>query len=234
LQLLFGKWEYAFDMENSLPVRDRIVHSLIDYLKEHGELPKSVYSFCKGLGIEEKEFFTEFSSLEAVEGSFWKGIITKVRSAVESGGEWASFSVKQKLLAFLYAFFEEALHHRSLFLMRIAPLRTTETPVALRGFETEYKSFAESLLRQGTESREVADRGRFNHLYPAGLYLQLRGLIEFNLKDESAGFEQTDAMIEKSVVLAFDLLRTQAIESAVDLAKMMFTASRSTTTSCRA
>lgn len=221
-------------MENSPSVRDRIVAALVDHLKEHGELPKSVFTFCKGLGIEEKEFFTEFSSLDAVEGAFWKGVVTKVRSAVESGGEWASFSVKQKLLAFLYAFFEEGLHHRSLFLLRLSPLRVTDTPVALRGFEAEYKNFAEGLLRQGTESREVADRGRFNHLYPAGLYLQLRGLIEFNLKDESTGFEQTDAMIEKSVVLAFDLLRTQAIESAVDLAKMMFTAARPSSASCRA
>jgi hypothetical protein len=48
-----------------------------------------------------------------------------------------------------------------------------------------------------------------------------RSVLEYFLKDESQGFERTDAFIEKTVEFAFDLLRTQAIDSAADLARFL-------------
>jgi hypothetical protein len=39
--------------------------------------------------------------------------------------------------------------------------------------------------------------------------------------DDSKGFERTDAFVEKSAAVAFDLIRTQALDSAVDLARFL-------------
>jgi hypothetical protein len=68
---------------------------------------------------------------------------------------------------------------------------------------------------------EIAERGRLSALYPEALYLHLRGAIDFNLRDESRGYERTDAFIEKTVAVAFDLLRTQVFDSALDLARFL-------------
>jgi ubiquinone biosynthesis protein COQ9 len=46
-------------------------------------------------------------------------------------------------------------------------------------------------------------------------------VISFLLKDESQRFERTDAFIEKTVAFAFDVIRTQAIDSAFDLARFL-------------
>jgi ubiquinone biosynthesis protein COQ9 len=46
-------------------------------------------------------------------------------------------------------------------------------------------------------------------------------VIAFLLKDESKRFERTDAFIEKTVAFAFDVIRTQAIDSAFDLARFL-------------
>ena len=41
-------------------------------------------------------------------------------------------------------------------------------------------------------------------------------------EDNSPGFEKTDAAIEKSVNLAFDLIGKGAVDSAIDFAKFMY------------
>jgi hypothetical protein len=46
-------------------------------------------------------------------------------------------------------------------------------------------------------------------------------VIDFSLKDDSRGYERTDAFIEKSVAVAFDLIRTQVVDSALDLARFL-------------
>jgi hypothetical protein len=77
------------------------------------------------------------------------------------------------------------------------------------------------LVRQGCESGEIAERGRLAGLYPSALYLLLRSVLDFHVKDTSARFERSDAFVEKSVNLAFDLMRTQAIDSAFDLLRFL-------------
>ena len=59
------------------------------------------------------------------------------------------------------------------------------------------------------------------NVYPEVLYIHWRSVLEYFLKDESTRFERTDAFIEKTVELAFDLLRTQAVDSAADLIRFL-------------
>jgi hypothetical protein len=76
-------------------------------------------------------------------------------------------------------------------------------------------------VAKGVESGEIADRGRLTPLYPEALYFHLRSVIDFYLKDDSKRFERTDAFVEKSAAVAFDVIRTQALDSAVDLARFL-------------
>jgi ubiquinone biosynthesis protein COQ9 len=76
-------------------------------------------------------------------------------------------------------------------------------------------------VRHATATGEIAERGRLGGLYPQALYLHFRAVIDFYVKDTSPRYERTDAFVEKSVTLAFDLLRTQAIDSAFDLLRFL-------------
>jgi hypothetical protein len=53
-------------------------------------------------------------------------------------------------------------------------------------------------------------------------WIQIGFLLMFWKADNSRAFEQTDAAIEKSVNLAFDLIGKGAVDTAFDFAKFLF------------
>jgi len=212
--------------------RDQILQRYIEHLLEHGAPPASVYRFCKDLGIEEKVFFQLFANFHAVEAIYWEEMLDRVIRAVEGGEEWAGFTARQRLLSFLFAFTEESLAHRSLMLVRFGEVGVFSKPPFLRRFAARFKEFAKSLVEEGVENGEVAERGRVSDLYPDGLYIHFRSVIDFHLQDESDQFQRTDAFIEKSVAVAFDLIRTQVLDSAFDLAKFLLPRSMATKGEC--
>lgn len=201
--------------------KDRLIDATVAHWREHGRAPDSVFRLCREVGVEERDFYSAFASLDTVESAYWERLLGRVIGAVEAGPEWAGFTARQRLLAFLYAFFEAALGERSLILLRIAPLRVTDRPAFLRGFEARFERFADQLIAHGRTTGEIADRGRLTRVYPRGLYAHLRACLEFYARDTSEGFERTDAFIEKTVALAFDVARPQAIDSAVDLVRFL-------------
>jgi len=207
-----------------METRERIIQAYCNHLREHGKPPETVFVFCKELALSEREFFTEFPSLEAVESAFWEDLVARVVLAVEAGSEWAGFTARQRLLSFLYAFCEESLDSRSLLLLRLSHIGPMEKPAYLKGFERRFKAFAKSILLHGVSLNEVADRGRLSTLYPEALYLHFRSVVDFHLKDDSRGYERTDAFIEKTVAVAFDFVRTQIFDSSLDLVRFLIPA----------
>jgi len=200
---------------------DEIIDAYGQHLRENGQPPESVFRFCQTLGIEEKDFFHAFGSFEAVENAFWGRMLDRVVRAVQSGPEWPGFSARHQLLAFLYAFAEESLSVRSLMLQRFAKISVVGTPVYLNGFEARFKEFASELIQHGLATQEIASRGIVSSFYPRAFYTHFRSVIDFHLRDTSKNYEKTDAFIEKTVALAFDLVRSQALDSAADLFRFL-------------
>lgn len=202
-------------------LRKKIIEGLISYLLAEGHPPASVTLLCKELGIKDTTFYKEFSSIEAAQKSLWKDWIDLLVETVSSGAEWKSFTAKERYLAFLFAFTQAALEHRSLLLLCFSKPGPHENHSQLAGLKHSFKEFASELVEQGRMSGEIADRGPLTSIYPEVLYLHWRWVLDFYLKDESEGFERTDAFIEKTVGLAFDLFRSQAIDAAADLARFL-------------
>jgi AcrR family transcriptional regulator len=204
-----------------MEIRERIVSTYIHHLREEGKAPESVPRFCRELDLSEREFFGHFSSFDAIEKTFWQELILEVIERVESSEEYGTFDARQRLLTFFFAFNEKALEVRTLMLLRFQHLEIWKKPAWSAGFEEAYREFVKRILDHGRESGEVAGRGRVSNIYPDGFYLVFRSIIDFNMKDDSDGFERTDAFVEKSVNLAFDMVRTQALDSAIDLVRFL-------------
>jgi hypothetical protein len=166
-------------------------------------------------------FFQEFASLESVESAIWGDWISSLTKRLESGAEWKEFSARHRYLTFLFAFTESSLDWRSLMLTRFNHLAHVASPPFLKAFEEHFKVFASDIISHGISTGEIAHRGPLQALYPAVLYIHFRAVISFLLRDESHHFERTDAFIEKTVAFAFDVIRTQAIDSAFDLARFL-------------
>lgn len=204
-----------------MDTHQRILTAYAEHLREHGAAPASVFKFSRELGIEERTFFAEFPNFDAAESALWRGLVDQVARAVTSGSEWEGFSARQRLLTFLFAFTEESLAWRSLLLLRIGKCGPLTRPAHLGGLEEGFKEFIVPVLEHGRSTGEIAGRGALEQAYPDAFFVHFRAVIDFHLRDASAGYERTDAFIEKSVALAFDLLRTQAVDSAFDFAKFL-------------
>jgi hypothetical protein len=224
LKLEFRRIDSRMDesiASETLSLRQRIEAAYLHELKVEGRPPVSVFKFCHHLAISERDFFSEYASLEVVEAHWWRGMLEQVIAAVESGPEWAQFTARQRMLAFLFAFTTAALEHRSLLLLRlghVSPLKAVPQWTAL---EQRYEVFVKELLMHGRLQGEIVSRGPFSAVYPRALRLLLRSVVAFNLKDESAKFERTDAFIEKSVAVLFDLMGRQVLDSGFDLLRFL-------------
>jgi len=202
-------------------IRHRIESAYLHELKAEGRPPVSIFKLCQTLGISERDFFSEYSSLEAVESHWWRHQMDGLILSVENSAEWPSFSARHQMLAFLFAFTTAALEHRSLLLLRLGHANPLTAVPQWSGLEERYEAFTKSVLMHGRQQGEIASRGPVTAVYPKALKLLLRSVVAYNLKDESPKFERTDAFIEKSVTVLFDLMGRQVLDSGFDLLRFL-------------
>jgi AcrR family transcriptional regulator len=202
---------------------EKIKAAYVEALLTTGNRPASVYKFCVDVGISESDFYDHFGSFEGIERSIWKGFADTTVKRVRGDKAFADFSTREKILAFYFTLLEELRANRSFVLLELHSFRKLEiVPSFLKDFKTSFEAFMESILVQGKTSGEVANRPFLDKRYPQLFWLHLGFVIQFWKEDDSAGFEKTDAMIEKSVNLAFDLIGKGAVDSAIDFAKFLY------------
>jgi AcrR family transcriptional regulator len=195
----------------------------IEHVLNNGTPPVSIFKFCADQGITEDEFYTHFGSFEGLERAIWKGFIERTTSRLKADESFVTFSAREKVLAFYYTLFEEFRSSRSYILVQLSHYKKPElVPGFLKDFKSEYETFIESILAAGRTNREVARRPYLEKGYPKIFWLHMGFLLIFWKDDDSAAFEKTDAAIEKSVNLAFDLIGAGALDSAFDFAKFLY------------
>lgn len=200
-----------------------IPRAYIDYVLEHGTRPPSVFKFCTVNGIAEDQFYDQFGSFSGLERRIWKNFISTTILRLKADKTYAAFSAREKILAFYYTLFEELRGSRSFILVQLSQYRKLEiVPEFLRDFKAGFGTYIETMLSSGKTNGEVARRPYLDKQYPRIFWLHMAFLIVFWKEDASPGFEQTDAAIEKSLNLAFDLIGKGAVDSAVDFAKFLY------------
>jgi hypothetical protein len=204
-------------------VETSLAAAYIRYILTHGQKPPSVFKFCTELGIPEDKFYDQFGSFEGLEKHIWKGFIHTTIQRLKADESFTTFSAREQILAFYYTLFEELKLNRSFILVQLENHKKLEIiPGFLKDFKTSYETFVESILEAGKNDGEVAKRPYLDKRYPQIFWFHMAFLLIFWKDDESAGFEKTDAAIEKSVNLAFDLIGKGAVDSMFDFAKFLY------------
>ncbi|MGF1482759.1 MAG: TetR/AcrR family transcriptional regulator [Opitutales bacterium] len=198
-----------------------IIDAYVDYVLEEGKEPASVYTFCKKLDLSEADFYKVFPSFKTVENAFWRRLAHEAQASLESDPESASLNARQKVLAYFYSLVEQVNARRSFVLLRFPGFKPPMVPCGLDGLQSQFEDYLTPVLNAAVETEEIAKRGRLNDTYPYLFYQQFLFVLDFCIKDDSHGFERTDALIEKTVNLAFDLIERQALESAFDLFRFL-------------
>jgi len=202
---------------------DKIQSSYIEYLLTNGKRPVSVFKFCLDIGIKEDEFYQQIGSFAGLERQIWSGFIERTISRLNRDESFSTFNTREKILAFYYSLFEMLSHHRSYVLFQLENSRKPElVPEYLRSFKSTFESFFQSILNEGKAKGEIAKRPVIDARYPKLFWLHMGFMLFFWRDDSSPGFEKTDAAIEKSVNLAFDLIGKGAVDTAIDFAKFLY------------
>jgi len=201
---------------------ESIQKAYIDFVLTEGHQPKSVYIFAKQNEMAEEEFYRFFGSFDALEESIWADLANKTLIEIRGQEVWLQYSAREKALSFFYSFFELLKSSRSfaVYSLNRQP-RGLSSPRVLDTFRAIFENFAESILNEGIESAELSDRKFFSKRYKDALWIQFGFVLNFWVRDNSAGFEKTDEAIEKGVNVTFDLFQRSPIDNLFEYGKFL-------------
>lgn len=201
----------------------KIKEAYINYVLENGSKPASIFKFVKELKMKETVFYDHFNSFENIERAIWQDMFSETVTAIKSEGVYDEYSSREKLLAFFYTWIETLKSNRSFILQSVPKrLKPEFTPYYLEGVREGFKEWIAEVLLEAKETEEVLARPIVSDRYDDAIWLQFLFILGFWAKDDSKGFEKTDAAIEKSVNLAFDLMGRGPLDAMVDFGKFLF------------
>ena len=201
----------------------QIEEKYIEYILEKKNQPSSVFTFCKWIGLDEKEFYNSYSAFEQIDLEIWSGFIDKTLDKLLGDKTYHTFTSREKLLSFYYTLIEILKEKRS-YVQYFVNRNRQFGPLGqhFRKLKEKFNVFIKELIKSGLVEGEIEDRKMLSDKYYLGFWLQLIFILDFWVKDISNNFENTDAAIEKSVNLYFDWLGKNPVDSLFDFGKFVF------------
>lgn len=195
----------------------------IQYILKYGEDPPSIHAFTKKAKIKEEFFYKKYSSFEGIRIKIWKNFLKETFELLEEDKLYQSYPIREKLLTFYYTHLEVLKKYRSFILATSEGLdRPGPTPKVLKKYRSTFLSYAKDLIKEGRKKGQILERKYISDQYHHGLWIQCLVLLNYWIKDLSLGAENTDAAIEKSVNVSFDLISEGRYDSLLDLGKFFF------------
>lgn len=209
--------------KNPENVQETLSTKYREYVLLQGHPPASVFQFMHEIKKPEAEFYDHFASFEALEKSIWEAYFTQTQEALQADPSYANYNAREKMLAFYYTLLEVWKKDRSYIRYSFDKVKKPEiTPTFLKRFKQGFMDYATSVLNEGREQEEIVDRPVLSERYTDGIWLQMMFLLRFWLKDDSTGFTKTDAAVEKSVNLSFELMGRGPLDQMIDFAKFLY------------
>lgn len=199
---------------------EKIINGFIDFQLMNGRLPHSVLELTKKIKITEKAFYEHFSSLNAVSQQIPLSDLKGALERLHNDPNYQEFTEREKLLGLFFTLFEEMKNNRSYYLFNYSKIQHIgEQANDWKPFLNELESQVEGILSDAKKNEEIKDRPFIGEHYSKGFKLVFTYLFRVWLNDNSQGFTTTDAAIEKSINLSFDMLQSNQFDSLLDFGK---------------
>lgn len=204
-------------------IKEKIFNAYSTAVLEHEKEPKSVYLFCKELGVSEADFYQHFGSLSHVKEQIFCQFFDNAYGLISKVKDYATQSPKEKLLNFYFTFFEVLMLNRSYVLFVLADTGVNLQKLGvLKGLRNAFKEFVSGLIEEGNAVKQSRFSKHPEVFFSEGAWVQLLFLLKFWMDDDSPSFEKTDMAIEKSVRIVFDVFDNTPIDSIVDFGKFLW------------
>ena len=195
----------------------------IDYFLENNKAPYSVYKFAKQYNFEEAVFYSNFSSFEQIEKTFFTSLFQQTMGLLEKSEDFESYDARTKLLSFYFTYFEMLTANRS---FTVALLKEDKNKLKSLSKLTElrkhFKQFFDTLEIEKIDLKQEKLIEFQEKTMSEMAWLQFLFTLKFWIEDTSLSFEKTDIFIEKSVNTSFDLMDVAPLKSLIDFGKFMW------------
>jgi hypothetical protein len=211
------------DQKENIDWKEDFKNEFVLYLIRNGERPVTVFKFCEELGVDESKFYKYYNSFRSVETEVWYTFYQEVKKALDQDSEYSSYSAHEKYLSFLYTVVEVYKQNRSYVVLRYAEVdRRSLRPWFMDSFREEFAIWTKEILDEGFESNEIISRPLISSKYHEVLWVQLLYITRVWTNDESEDFQVTDAAIEKSSALLFELMKSGPVDLLIDFLKFAY------------
>jgi hypothetical protein len=204
-------------------MKAKIIENYILHYNRNGKMPVSIFEFCESMEMKEADFYNEFADFNSLESQILSQIWTDSVSKIVGQDYFAECTNNEKLLAAVYAFVENLKNYRSYLLLKYKDWSNPMEQISsMQGLKKSFFDFLEtSHFENKTIGIKQVDSVLEKGMYHA-LFTNLSFVFHYWLKDSSKGFEKTDACIEKSFALSFQLIANNSLSTAFDLGKFLF------------
>ena len=203
--------------------KDVIVSAYMEYVLMNEKTPKSVYKFAKEHAMTEAEFYNFFGSFENLQQGIWTAFFDNAMKLGQKTPEYANFNNQEKMLTFFFTFFELLTANRSYVMFTLKQHGDMMKNLSqLKPLRSNIKEFAATLIDQKNEEKSFKILKKPVSVFSEGAWLQTLFIMKYWMEDNSASFEKTDVVIEKSVRAIFDVFETTPLESILDFGKFLW------------
>lgn len=203
--------------------KERLISIYMDSVLMKESKPTSVFKFCRENELMEDEFYQFFGSFEGLQIEIWNSFFQQAVNLIHKDDSFENFGNREKMLTFYYTFFEVLTLNRSYVLFSLNENREVlKNLKQLKGLRSRVKNFVSELIRDQNESQNLKLLKQPVSVFSEGAWLQTLFLLKYWMEDNSAGFENTDIAIEKSVRAIFDLFDNTPLESILDFGKFLW------------
>lgn len=209
----------------------------LQYLLTQGRPPVSVFAFAQSQGITENEFYQQYNSFLSLEQNIWKDLFDATAQRLQADETYKRYSAREKVLALFFTWIEMLRPKRSytLFTLKKASLRrmlmgaSANTPAdgpmpmgkVFALLRPAFDRFVGQIVNEGFDRGELVARPLVSDKYTDALYFQFMSVTRYWADDPSQNFEDTDAFIEKSVRLGFELMGPNLTDAGMDLIRFL-------------
>ena len=203
--------------------KEKLIEAYMDYVLQHNETPKSVYSFAKMNDFEESEFYNFFGSFKALESAVYELFFDKTMKTLQNSIEYKGYDAMNQLLSFYFTFFGNLTANRSyIFNSLKLEINSLHSKNKLNLLRKKFLNFIDELDLGGRDlSNKQLDNIK-NSVVNESYWIQMLATIKFWMDDDSADFEKSDLFIEKSIAASFELSNTKPLKSVIDFGRFLF------------
>ena len=203
--------------------KEKLIEAYMDYVLQHNETPKSIYSFAKMNHFEESEFYAFFGSFDALECAVYELFFVKTMKTLQNSKEYKVYDAMNQLLSFYFTFFGNLTANRSyIFNSLKLEINSLHSINKLNILRKKFLNFIDELDLGGHDlSNKQLDNIK-NSVVNESYWIQMLATIKFWMDDDSADFEKSDLFIEKSIAASFELSNTKPLKSVIDFGKFLF------------